>query len=118
MGDVQRAAALHRAATADPAAALPELRRGVADPDELVRLDLARGASPAGADTQRQGDGEPSLGAQGRLPRPRLRRGRARPQAAARRRPNHQTPSPASAAIEPRTKLGGSGTTANVVVMS
>src|SRR5262249_40332772 len=37
MGDVQRAAALYRAAMADPATARPELRRRVADPDELVR---------------------------------------------------------------------------------
>jgi hypothetical protein len=37
MGDVQRAAAPYRAATAEPVASLPELRRGVADPDELVR---------------------------------------------------------------------------------
>ncbi|MDB5384908.1 MAG: hypothetical protein JWM11_554 [Planctomycetaceae bacterium] len=37
MGDVRRAAALYRAATADPAAALPQLLSGVTDLDELVR---------------------------------------------------------------------------------
>ena len=37
MRDVQRAAELYRAATADPTTALPELRRSVTDPDELVR---------------------------------------------------------------------------------
>jgi len=37
MSDVPRAASLYREVTADPISALPQLRRGVADPDELVR---------------------------------------------------------------------------------
>jgi hypothetical protein len=37
MGDVRRAAALYREATANPTVASPQLRRVVADPDELVR---------------------------------------------------------------------------------
>jgi hypothetical protein len=37
MGDVRRAGTLYRAAAADPVTALPQLRRGVADPDDLVR---------------------------------------------------------------------------------
>jgi hypothetical protein len=37
MGDVRRAAAIYRDATADPVASLPRLRTGVADPDALVR---------------------------------------------------------------------------------
>jgi hypothetical protein len=37
MGDIGRAATLYREATADPVSALPQLRRGVADPDDLVR---------------------------------------------------------------------------------
>src|SRR5262245_40420714 len=37
MGDVRQAAALYREATADPGAALPQLRRGAADADDLVR---------------------------------------------------------------------------------
>jgi hypothetical protein len=37
MGDIQRAAALYREGNADPVKALPQLRRAVTDPDDLVR---------------------------------------------------------------------------------
>ncbi|QEL20927.1 hypothetical protein [Limnoglobus roseus] len=37
MGDVRRAAALYRDTNADPVEALPRLRHGASDPDDLVR---------------------------------------------------------------------------------